>query len=175
MIVQSYLGKKLFRLDRTATCGKTRGGVCIFVSEKLAPFTEINLICTASTRDFEILTVNVTKPNLKRLIISCVYKPPIGKSDLLKESLKKMYTGISREIWLLGDFNVDYLDRANENRLKYLIFLKKNGMKQIINVSTRPNLRGGTCIDWIAINTDFVNLSGVLDEIDKKPGLGGIL
>ena len=39
-------------------------------------------------------------------------------------------------------------------------------MKQLINVSTRPNLRGGTCIDWIATNTDFVNLSGVLDILN---------
>ena len=159
-----FPGKKIFRLDKTAPCGKTRGeGVCIFVSKKRPPFTEINLICPALTRDSEILTVNVTKPNTNWLIIRCVYKPPIGTSDLLIEFLKKMYTGISREIWLLGDFNVDNLDRANENRLKYL--KKKNGMKQLINVSTRPNLRGGTCIDWIATNTDFVNLSGVLDII----------
>ena len=139
------------------------GGICIFVAEKLAPFVEINSPCTVTNKDFEILTLNVTKPNMRHMMLSCLYKPPIGKTDKLIEFLNRMYLNVSREIWLLGDFNVDNLDRGNESRLKYLNFVKKTGLKQLINKCTRLNCRGGTCLDWISTNCDFVNTSGVID------------
>ena len=96
-------------------------------------------------------------------MVSCIYKPPIGKTDKLIELLNRIYMGVSREIWLLGDFNVDNLDRGSESRQKYLNFFKKTGLKQLINKRTRPNRRGGTCLDWISTNCDFVNVAGVID------------
>ena len=104
-----FPGMNIFRLDRNSGNGKVRGGgVCIFVSEKLAPFAEIESTTTETGKDFEILTVKVTKPNVRHLLISCVYKPPTGKTDMLIDFLKKMYINTQREVWLLGDFNIDF-------------------------------------------------------------------
>ena len=49
--------------------------------------------------------------------------------------------------------------------MKYLNFFKKHGIKQLINGRTRPNRKGGTCIDWISTNSDFVRSYGVLDVL----------
>ena len=161
-----FPGKKIFRLDRNPRNNKSRGGgVCIYVSDKLAPFTEINDRSTCTNRNFEILTVNISKPNTRYLHVSCIYKPPIGKIDETVDFLRNMYNDIRREIWSLGDFNVDFLDRTNENRLKFLNVFKAAGIRQLITNVTRPSLRGGTCIDWIITNSDFVRATGVLDIV----------
>ena len=159
-----FPGKKIFRLDRKLDNGKTRGGgVCIFVSEKLAPYVAINEDCTRCSKDYEILTINISKPNMRFFIVSCIYKPPTGKNVECIDFMKNIYKNTRREIWLLGDFNVDFLDRNSDQRLKYINAFKVIGIKQLVSTITRPNHRGGTCIDWIATNSEFVNASGVLD------------
>ena len=52
---------KLFRLDRDITNGRIRGGgVCIYINEKFAPFTEIYRAGTTTTKDFEIISITIT-------------------------------------------------------------------------------------------------------------------
>ena len=43
--------------------------------------------------------------------------------------------------------------------------LKENGLRQLILEPTRLTNRGGSCIDWIIINSEYVNNSGVMDEL----------
>ena len=159
-----FPGKKLFRLDRKNVNGKIRGGgVCIYVLDKLAPFTVVNTECSYTCKDFEILTINVSRPNMRYSHVSCIYKPPTGKNSECIDFIKKIYRGTRREVWILGDFNVDFLDRTCPNRLKYINAFKTVDVRQLIAKYTRPNSRGGTCIDWIVTNSDFVMLTGTLD------------
>ena len=72
-----------------------------------------------SSKDYEILRVDISKPNMRFMRVSCIYKPPAGKVVECIDFIKKVYDDTRREIWMLGDFNVDFLDRANENRLKF--------------------------------------------------------
>ena len=52
---------KMFRLDRDITNGRIRGGgVCIYIIEKFAPFTEIYRAGTTTTKDFEIISITIT-------------------------------------------------------------------------------------------------------------------
>ena len=153
----NFPGKRLFRLDRNTGNGKIRGGgVYIYVSDKLAPYSEIDLerICTA--KDFEALTVNVDKPNTRFMHISCMYKPPPGNNGICLDFIKKIYRNTRREIWLLGDLNIDFLNRTCDVRLKFINAFKALGIKQLISRVTRPNPRGGTCIDWIPSSLDFI-------------------
>ena len=106
-----FPGKRIFRLDRNLNNGKMRGGgVCIFVCERLSSFAEIEVTSTSTVKDFEILTLKITKPNMRHMLISCIYKPPTGKTDKVIEFLNRIYENTQREVWLLGDFNVDFLD-----------------------------------------------------------------
>ena len=62
------------------------------------------------------------------------------------------------------DFNTDFLKRDNVNVVQTYRFLKKLGLKQEIDQVTRPNRKGGSCIDWIITDCAFVRESGVFDD-----------
>ena len=58
---------KMFRLDRDIANGRIRGGgACLYINKKFAPFTEIYRAGTATTRDFEIISITISKPGQKR-------------------------------------------------------------------------------------------------------------
>ena len=115
-----FLDMKIFRLDRYSPNGTVKGGgVCTYVCKKLAVFAEMHINGTSSMCDYEI-SITVTKPGLKQLIISCLYKLQMGKKEKVCNFLKGLYTNLRREIWLLGGFNVDYMDRANESRTTFI-------------------------------------------------------
>ena len=70
-----------------------------------------------------------------------------------------------KEIWILGDFNTDLLKRDDPNTIILQNFAKKWGLQQCVNDITRPNNRGGTCIDLIMTNCPFVSKCGVSDDM----------
>ena len=96
------------------------------------------------------------------MMISCLYNLPSGRVQTLCDFLQSFYSNTQREIWLLGDFNVDFLDRKNESRTKFINTFKQFVLLQLIQALTRPN-NGGSCSVWIVTNSDFVNKSGVLN------------
>ena len=97
------------------------------------------------------------------MTISCLYRPPMGKHKNCQDFLKSIYRNNKRELWLLGDFNVDYLDRTSADRLKYIRIFQATGLKQYITKFTRPNKQGGTCLDWIVTNSLYVKDTGTYD------------
>ena len=153
-------GKTIFRCDRRNNVNyydsrPTAGGVCIYIDNKFANFTEVVLSFTKVTVDFEVLTLITTHPNHRHFISICVYKPP--KGDILKciEFLKNILADSkckNKEIWILGDFNTDLLKRDDPKSVTLLSFAKKAGLSQLIKDITRPNRNGGSCIDLIMTN-----------------------
>ena len=97
------------------------------------------------------------------MIISCLYKPPTGNVIKVCDFLKSLYTNLKHEIWLLGDFNVDFLNQTSDSRLKFINIFRTYGLKQLIDKYTRPNKHGGTCIDWLVTDSDYVCKYGVCD------------
>ena len=96
--------------------------------------------------------------------VMCIYRPPRGDSkkciDKLTEILSRR-ENYKREIWFLGDFNIDYLKRAEVAYKRFQTFFKTFGLTQLIEGVTRPGLNSGTCIDWIVTNCRFVRESYV--------------
>ena len=88
--------------------------------------------------------------------ICCLYRPANGNIKKCIDFLKKMFQRCKSEIWLVGDFNIDFLDRANVGRKKFLSSFNIFGLRQLINEITRPHSKGGTCIDWIVTNSQFL-------------------
>ena len=70
-----------------------------------------------------------------------------------------------REIWIMGDFNTDWLKRDNQDTVQLMSFCKNNGLSQYMDTVTRPNKKGGSCIDLIITNCKFVQQYGVLNDI----------
>ena len=144
------------------------GGVCIFVSRKWVEFSNCIPDYTITCDDFETIAITITRPNFRKLMICCVYKPPKGKIEkcikLLKEMVNK-YKALNYEIWLLGDFNTDLLRRDNVHTADLVKFAKVVGLTQLINDVTRPNQRGGSCIDLIFTDCSYVIDKGILNDM----------
>ena len=162
---------KLFRLDRLSTRrGLYRynngGGVCIYVNSKWASFCTIYGRGTICRPDFEILTLKIEKPNFKKLLISVVYKPPKGDCSNCIEFFSE-FVSINRncESWILGDFNTDLLKRNVTSTKKVTNSIRSLGLTQLIHYVTRPAKGGGTCIDWILTNSEFVSMNFVSNNL----------
>ena len=141
----NFPGKTLFRQDRRYGLEEVRGGgVCIYLDNIMSPYANINTECSICNKDFEVLSLDVTQPGHKYMTITCVYRPPRGKHAPFIKFLEHVFKRSKTEIWIMGDFNVDYLNRGDLNRQKYIDLFKKYGLKQYIDEITRLNHRGGT-------------------------------
>ena len=81
-----------------------------------------------------------------------VYKPPTGKIDNFIVYLKLLLKSIEiekREIWILCDFNTDWLKRDSPDTVKVMHFCKTHGLEQLINNVTRPGKYRGSTVDLI--------------------------
>ena len=166
-------GMTCFRKDRKNNIQDYKihiigGGVYIYTANKWRDFTTLLDYGTKITPDFEILTIEVNKPCNKKMIISVAYKPPKGKIENFITFLKQIvlkHENRSKEIWILGDLNIDYLKRDCQKTVVLNNFLKKAGLKQLIHDITRPNKTGGTCIDYIITNSNYVQSTGVTNDL----------
>ena len=97
---------KIFRCDRKKGITDYNhhvigGGVCIYVAKKWFDFTRMITEGTVITDNFEIITITVVKPNFKKLLIMCVYKPPkgnIAKNTMFLKTLTEEYQRTKFEI-----------------------------------------------------------------------------
>ena len=70
-----------------------------------------------------------------------------------------------REVWIIGDFNIDWLKRDAPDTAKIMQFCKTHGLEQLIKTITRPNKYKGSLIDLMITNSNFVFEAGVLDDM----------
>ena len=164
---------KMFRCDRqnninSYSIKNIGGGVCIYVGKKFKDFACAWKLGTEVTQDYEISTVLISKPKFRNLALVCVYKPPKGKISKLVEFLKTIMSHPDlkkREIWILGDFNVDWLKRDAHDTIALKALCKNYGLTQYMDRITRPNKKGGSCIDLVMTNSNFVKEYGILDDV----------
>ena len=144
------------------------GGVIIYVKNKWAPFVNIYKNGTTITENFEMISITLDKPGVRKMYLTCVYKPPKGKLTELVKILNEVVSEnaiILREKWIMGDFNVDFSKRNMNSLTVVKDFMKNNGFKQIISDYTRISNMGRSCIDWILTDCDYVDQSGVLNDL----------
>ena len=158
-------GKRIYRQDRSGDNVKTRGGgVCVYLTDKLGAYCTLCTNFTKCSSDYEILCLDIKKPGLRHMTIICLYRPPAGKIKPCIDYLKTIFPRCNSEIWLLGDFNIDFLDRVSTSRSNFQALFANYGLKQLIQNVTRPTNRSGSCIDWIVTNSLFVKQCGVSDD-----------
>ena len=123
---------KIFRNDRKHTAidyhiRNKGGGVCIYVGKMFKDHANIFKPATVTNKNFEILTILINKPKLKKLALICVYKPPKGNAqtfiDFLKDILRTKEFE-NREVWILGDWNINWLKRDDPDTVKLISFCK---------------------------------------------------
>ena len=147
---------------------KRGGGIALYVSNKWSPFASVIEDHTFSVSDIEILTISVKKTGRCYMTIVSVYRPPTGDPVEFITKLSNTVTQLNvtnPELWIMGDFNINMLDRNNRFVKLLNLFAIDFDLKQLVNGKTRLNYRGGTCIDLMYTNSNFVQSSGLLNDM----------
>ena len=134
--------------------------VSVYIDSIIVPYCEIDINHCYCNRHLEIISINVNKPGLKYMFVSAIYRPPRENIKGCIDRLQEIFSTIQnskKKFWLLGDFNVDFLDRNLSNRNRFIELFKKFGCKQLITDVTRPGKHKSSCLDWIITNCSFVS------------------
>ena len=99
-------------------------------------------------------------------MIGNIYRPPQGNIDSFIEILEENIENIDLdriELFLMGDFNIDWSDKNNPNCKKLLELTKSLGLRQLIRDVTRPTQNRNSCIDLIITNSHNIERAGVIN------------
>ena len=130
---------------------KTGGGVALYISERLQP----NYLPNKSKsidNCAEIVTVEVTLANGKKVLVSCVYRAPNTNVDVLSDFIIAILrNNRNKTIYdVCGDFNIDLLQLDKNNSISNFIDnLYSMGLHPLITRPTRITCQSKTLIDNI--------------------------
>ena len=106
------------------------------------------------------------KPHFRKpFIVSLIYRPPnktLSWNDLFCDNIEQCL-GHTDDITILGDFNINLLDRKTKSRWNSNI-LSQFSLHQLIDAPTRVTENTGTLIDHIYVTKpEFYSSSGVTE------------
>ena len=164
------------RLDRKVRAGKRKrgGGLITYINNKHASVSEPLGELDLSGTHIEAQWTLIHRPHCKNVVICNVYRPPDGNLDAavtyLDECLKVVNTS-KVDVFLIGDMNVNYLNKSSPNYKKMLFFSQSNSFTQYINNTTRNTDKTKSLIDLALSNSKFIKCSGTLDHFisDHQP------
>ena len=110
-------------------------------------------------------------PNLRPVVVVIIYRPPQGDHKrcnlLINEAFERANLKDNTDIFLLGDFNVDFNDKLSPKPKDLDFMTKALGLKQLVNQDTRTSVRNGivtgTRIDLVFFNSEHIASSTTLD------------
>ena len=144
-------GYNIFRNDRNIF----GGGVAIYIQNHIPAKVRVDLMVSG----IEALWLEVHLAHCKRFIVGCVYRPPSSSVQYVEElcSVLLNVTDTAKDIFVLGDFNIDWLSNSCPLRKKLDSTALICNLTQMVNEPTRVfcNVVGqtsATCIDHIFTN-----------------------
>ena len=160
----------LFRNDRKILeNGQTKkgGGVCTYVKTGIPvdyhKWQEFNV----SNIDIECLWLELKFQHQRNIIIVNLYRPPQGNIHNFITSLENALSKIdleNRDIFILGDFDIDFIDKKKDENIKKLCNkINQWGCVKLINEVTRYGIHKESCIDQIVTNSNVILAWGVAD------------
>ena len=138
---------------------KKGGGVCLYLNDQLNILTTSFGNFNRNCNDIEIQWVETINKNNKNMLIANCYRPPDGNVASFLEYLENslgLLDLTKYDLLLMGDFNIDYLDKNSENTRKLKSCIKQFGIDQLINKPTRYSTLRDSCLDLICTNTDHI-------------------
>ena len=128
------------------------GGVAMFISNTLKWQRRYDL----ERDELESIWIEIFPHNARSFLLFTIYRPHYGSKYLFKNFntlLNDTLNVISfkhKECIILGDTNINYLDKNNHNDIKDIFTL--NGYKQLVTKATRITEKSKTLIDAIFTN-----------------------
>ena len=144
---------------------KRGGGIIVYVENTLSFDIIDGDMFNVSKNDVELTTLCIKRPHTRRLYLLSIYRPPTGKVKncitTLENSLKFLPHIDKSDIFLGGDFNINYQKYRQDNTKKLKHFAIQHQLTQYIKESTRP-LQNDATIDLIFSNCSHVQYAGTL-------------
>ena len=143
---------------------KRGGGVCMYIKDTLqyseVEYSQYNKSC----KDIECQWISIfQKPN-KTILIGNLYRPPQGDISKCIDYLDDVLSDIDLqkvEVFLMGDLNIDILDKNNRFVKILLNMAKQLGLRQLITEPTRYSPVKDSCLDLFFTNSDIIAKAGV--------------
>ena len=145
---------------------KRGGGVALYVKKCLTfSDTDFNHLNTSNI-DLESQWVSIHQPNSKIIFIGNLYRPPQGNVDNFIQTFENILTKVDLtkiELYVMGDINIDMLDKKNISTKNLVELIKPFGLRQLIKTPTRYSKDKNSLLDVIFTNSDFISRCGVSD------------
>ena len=166
-------GYSMVRHDRTHVdidtgLPKRGGGLAINHANTLScdsyKWADFNI----STLHIRAQVVEFIRDKVRNIVLINVYRPPNGNVQVLIDCLSNIVSNIPildrKDIVIMGDFNIDLLDKSLDAKNKKLIrFQELNSMLQFIKSPTRISPTSASIIDLIFCSMTHVSYSGIMN------------
>ena len=169
-------GFNVERQDRDLgnTTKKRGGGLITYINANKFPDYVVLDKLSTSTTFTEAMWIKIKRRRCKDLVVCNLYRPPNGNLkdaiDYLNKSLLSI--NISKvDLYIMGDMNIDYLNKASPFFKKLNFFEKSNSLTQIISETIRHTDKSSTLLDLILTNDKHVTMQGTLNLMisDHQP------
>ena len=94
-------GYNIYRQDRNAN----GGGVAVYIRNHIPVKLREDLMLNA----VEVIWLQVHLPHIKPILVGCCYRPPSADTQYLDNMCERLVCDINREVYFLGDLNIDWL------------------------------------------------------------------
>ena len=124
------------------------------------------LLKNINNTDLESLWITILIPNMRKMVIGTVYRPPQGNIQnfmkLFEQQIKDIHDKHNQpfDLFILGDFNIDYSNNRALGRSDIRDLEELYGLKQLITEPTRYGNKP-SIIDYILTNSDCIREHGV--------------
>ena len=155
---------KMFKTNRILKIKKKGGGVAIFAHKHL-DCLYIEDLSTAIDDDLEIISIQLNlKFKYKPIIITGLYKAPNINRTIFNDFFYNLFLKyINSEIFICGDFNIDFLDVFNPFTIDFNNTISQLGLNNLIKIPTRLSTYKNSLIDNILTNSNSILLNGVIN------------
>ena len=140
-----------------AGSGKRGGGGLLAYSCNHYNFTHL-LNWDLCSPDVEIQWVVLKLRYTRPIYIANVYRPPSGNVDnalsLIENKVLDISANCPGDIIIMGDTNIDILDKTDVITKRYLNFFKQFNVQQLISTPTRIGLTKSSLLDHALTNCE---------------------
>jgi hypothetical protein len=137
------------RKDRPNRAG---GGLLVYISDRVTYKRRLDI----EADNVESVWIQVCVPNHRPQLICFVYRvgtQPVEWYSLFERQLE-IASGVTDEVFILGDMNLDYLKPKEINVIWKDGIVPTYNLKQLVNVPTRVTSESSTLIDHIYSSKD---------------------
>ena len=160
--------------DKSNNNKKRGGGLVTYINKAISCDIETLTKLENNTKDLESQWLKIKRRNAKNIIICNLYRPPAGKFDKAMKFLNNNLGSIDverAELFIMGDFNVDYKNKKSVAYRKLTFLEKKHSLSQIIKNNTRTTKKTSKLLHIILTNAKYISKSGTVDTFisDHQP------